>query len=306
MSLERMKIFSGSSNVELAKKICKALDLELGKMDIAKDPDGSTTVKIKEVVRGSTVYVIQSGYPNPDNQIMEFLLIADAMRRASAKVVAVLPLFPYSRFTKKGESRIPIGAKVVMDLLGELGVQRVIAMELHSSEIQGFTSKPVDHLFASSIFIEDIRIRFHDFMEDVVIVDPDGGSMKIVKAYARELKVGLAVTVGPDFVAGDVKGKTAIVLDDMVITCKTIRDSTEALRQNGAKEVHLYVTHNLAADSILDNLNGIDSITTTDTLAPSGGISMSNKIRVLSCSKLLAETLERIHNEDSISKLFVT
>jgi len=315
MFINHMKIFSGNSNPELAKKICEYLAVPLGHMEIRRFSDGEIFVEIKENVRGADVFVIQSTCPPVNEHLMELLIIIDALRRASARrITAVMPYYGYARQDRKTAPRTPITAKLVANLLTVAGARRVLTMDLHAGQIQGFFDIPVDHLFAAPVLLDYLKETFRD--EELVIVSPDAGGVERARAYAKRLGAGIAIVdkrrLRPNeskvmHVVGDVKGKVAIILDDMVDTAGTMCQAAKAIKDQGAKEVHGMATHPVLSGPAPERIKNsvLKSLVVTDTIPLREEVKDIKKIEVLSVAKLLGEAIRRIHADDSVSSLFV-
>lgn len=309
-----MKIFSGNANPELAKDICSYLEIPLSKVEVRTFSDGEIFVEIGENVRGRDVFVIQPTCPPVNNNLMELVIMVDALRRASARrITAVLPYYGYGRQDRKVAPRVPITAKVVAEMLMVVGVRRVLTMDLHAGQIQGFFNIPVDHLYAAPILLEYISGKFKD---NVVMVSPDAGGVERTRAFAKRLNAGLAIIdkrreraneSQAMNVIGDVKGKTAILLDDMVDTAGTLCAAADMLADAGAKEVHACSTHPVLSGPAIERLENsrIKSLVVTNSIPLNSNAKKCEKIKVLSISKLLGEAISRIHSEDSVSSLFV-
>ena len=308
-----MKVFSGNANPEMAKEICKHLDIPLSKVELKRFSDGEIFVEIGENVRGTDVFIIQPTCPPVNDHLMELVIMADALRRASARrITAVLPYYGYARQDRKVAPRVPITAKVVAEMLMVVGVRRVLSMDLHAGQIQGFFNIPVDHLYAAPILLDYINKSF----ENVVMVSPDAGGVERTRAFAKRLAADLAIIDKrrdrPNEsksmnVIGDVAGKTAILLDDMVDTAGTLCGAAAMLDAAGAREVHACCSHPVLSGPAIERLKNskIKSLVVTNTIPLNGGAKQCNKITVLSVSKLLGEAIGRIHSEDSVSSLFV-
>ncbi|MCM8791187.1 MAG: ribose-phosphate pyrophosphokinase [Candidatus Omnitrophica bacterium] len=306
-------IFSGNSNKPLALKICKFLKVELGNAAVDTFSDGEIRVKINENVRGHDVFVIQStSYPSNDN-IMELLIMIDALRRASAqRITAVLPYFGYARQDRKDQPRVPITAKLVANLLTVAGADRVLTVDLHAGQIQGFFDIPLDHLFAFTIFAEYLKKLKLD--KNLAIVSPDVGGIKTARAYAKRIRCDLAIVdkrrindreAEAMHIMGDVKGKNVVIVDDMVATAGSLVEAVDALKNAGALEVYATITHPVLCGPAIERLkkSDIKELIVTDTI-PIPKEKMIPKIKVLSVSSLLGEAIKRIHDEESISVLF--
>ena len=309
-----LSIFAGNSNAPLAERISEYLAKPLGRLKVNRFSDGETQVEIHENVRRREVYVIQSTCKPVNDNLVELLLLVDAFRRSSAaRVTAVIPYFGYSRQDKKVAPRVPISAKVVAELLETTGVDKVITMDLHAGQIQGFFNVPVDNLYAAPIIIEDIKIRFSD---DIIVVSPDAGGVERARAYAKRLDAGLAIVdkrrSAPNqakamAIIGDVEGKTAIVIDDMVDTAGTLTEAAGVIREKGAKEVHAYCTHPVLSGPAIDRIkdSSLNSLVATDTIPLSEEARACDKIKTLSIAKLVGEAIMRSYRGDSVNSLFV-
>ena len=314
MNLDKLLVFSGNANAALAKRVCARLELPLGDAAVKRFPDGEIDVKINDDVRNGDVFVVQPTCPPVNDSLMELLLLVDTFRRASAsRVTAVIPYFGYARKDRKDEGRVPISAKLVANLITRAGVDRVLCLDLHAPQIQGFFDIPVDHLYASPVLVEHFRRhRLHD-IADGCIVAPDVGGIKQARAYAKMLGLSLAIVdkrrVSPDqakavHVIGDVAGKRCILVDDMISTGGTISEAAFALRENGATEVHVAAAHGVFCGPAKERLEKapIDSIVVTDTIPQN---SMTPRgVTVLSVGDLLGDAILRIHQGRSVSKLF--
>jgi ribose-phosphate pyrophosphokinase len=308
-----MKIFSGNANFAMAEEIAEHLGMEVSRADVRKFSDGEIFIEIRENVRGTDSFIIQPTCTPVNDHLMELVIMADAMRRASARrITAVLPYYGYARQDRKVAPRVPISAKVVAEMLMAVGVRRVLCMDLHAGQIQGFFNIPVDHLYAAPVLIDYIRAHF----DDVIMISPDAGGVERTRAFAKRLNCGLAIIDKrrdrPNHseamhVIGDVRGKVAILMDDMVDTAGTLCNGADTLMENGAKEVHACCSHPVLSGPAVDRLNSsaIKSLVVTNTIPLRENARECKKIKVLSVSSLLAEAIRRIHNEDSVSSLFV-
>jgi ribose-phosphate pyrophosphokinase len=309
-----LKIFTGNANPSLAREICRYLKTPLGKASVGRFPDGEVEIKVLDNVRGADCYVIQpTSHPANDN-LMELLLLVDALRRASAhRVTPVIPYYGYGRQDRKAEPRVPISAKLVANLISASGAQRVLTMDLHAGQIQGFFDIPVDHLYANPVLIEYFKKKKMTNGE-VVVVSPDAGGTERARAFAKRLKTGLAVIdkrrLSPHEAAvmnviGDVKGKTALIIDDIVDTGGTLVKGAEALKKAGAARVLAAAAHGILAGPALDRLNDspVEELVITNTIPLDG--KESRRIKVLSVAPILGEAIRRIHDEKSVSALFV-
>lgn len=305
-----IKIFAGTASRYMGEEICKDLGVELGKMNVQHFADGEFEVSFEETVRGCEVYLVQSTFPNCDN-LMELLLMIDAAKRASAhSVIAVIPYFGWARQDRKDKPRVSIAAKLVADLLSAAGVNRVITMDLHADQIQGFFNVPVDHLYASSVFIPYIKSLK---LEDMVIATPDVGGAKRANSYAKYLNVPLVLchkqrakanVVATMTVIGDVKDKNVILIDDMVDTAGTITKAADLMLANGAKSVRALASHAIMSDPATDlvNKSGMTEMIFTNSIPYSKDC---KKATILSVAHLIADTIRRVHNNESISQQYV-
>ena len=311
----KMMVFTGNSNRDLAKKVSSRLYLELGSAKVDKFSDGEVTVELNENVRGKDVFVLQSTCEPTNDNLMELLLIIDALRRASAsRITAVVPYFGYARQDRRVRSaRVPISAKVVADTMVGVGVDRVLTVDLHAEQIQGFFTCPVDNVYGSPILNDDIvASKF----KDVVVVSPDIGGVVRARAIAKQLDdADLAIIdkrrprANESEVMnlfGDVEGRTAIMVDDMVDTAGTLCSAANALKERGATKVVAYCTHAVLSGKALDNVRNseLDELVVTDTIPLSDEAKSVKKIRQLTIADLLAESIRRVSNEESISALF--
>jgi ribose-phosphate pyrophosphokinase len=306
-----MKIFSGTSNPPLARSIAASIGVELGKCTVSAFPDGETFVKIEENVRGEDVFVVQSTSPPTNHHLMEMFIMMDALRRASAsRITAVLPFYGYARQDRKDQPRVPITAKLVANLLVAAGANRVLTMDLHAQQIQGFFDIPVDHLYAAPVMYEYLRRKS---LEDLVVVSPDVGGLKMAHAYSQVLNGGLAIVakrrksaeeVESMAVIGEIRGKNVLMVDDLTETAGTLANAAVLLRKKGAKKIYACVSHAILNDLGVERLrkSKIDELITTDTvLRPAiDGV----KITTLSVAGLLGEAIKRIHSNSSVTSLF--
>ena len=312
---DRIRIFSGNSNRSLAEKICENLNLPLGKAKVKTFSDGEVMVEIEENVRGRDIYIIQSTCAPTNNNLMELLVMMDALRRASAATItAVIPYYGYARQDRKAAPRTPITSKLVADLITTAGADRVVTIDLHAGQIQGFFNIPVDNLYAAPVILEHLKNKFAS--EDIVMVSPDAGGTERARAFAKRLECTLAVIdkrrTGPNVaevmhLIGEVAGKTAIILDDMIDTAGTLTQAARALKEHGAKSIYACATHGVLSGPAIDRIidSPIEEILITDTIPlPQTGKS-TGKIRVLTVSELLGEAIRRIHEDESVSSLFV-
>lgn len=306
-------VFSGNSNRALAKDICKYLDVNLGDASVDKFSDGEIRVKINENARGHDVFVVQSTCSPTNTNLMELLIMIDALRRASAqRITAVLPYFGYARQDRKDQPRVPITAKLVANILTVAGADRVLTVDLHAGQIQGFFDIPLDHLFAFTIFAEYIRKL--KIEQNLVIVSPDVGGIKTARAYAKKMRCGLAIVdkrrvsdkkAEAMHIMGNVKGKNVVIVDDMVATAGSLVEAVEALKSAGALDVYATITHPVLCGPAIERLgkSKLKELIVTDTIPVLGQKPLKN-MKVLSVAPLLGEAIERIHREESISVLF--
>ncbi len=316
MRVREWVILSGNANRPLAQKICEKLGKPLGHADVRRFSDGEIFVEVGENVRGRDVYVIQSTCRPVNDTLMELLIMIDALKRASAKeITAVVPYYGYARQDRKVGPRTPISAKLVADLFASAGATRVVAMDLHAGQIQGFFNIPFDNLFASPVLLQYLNKEMMDKGE-LVLVSPDAGGVERARAYAKRLNASVAMIdkrrTGPNVakamnVVGDVKGKTAIILDDMIDTAGTLCEAVHAVLDHGATKVYACATHGVLSGPAIERITAapIESVIVTDTIPLSDEARASNKIVQLSVADLLAEAIYRIHNYDSVSSLFV-
>ncbi len=311
--MDDLKIFSGNANRPLAEKICKHLGIPLGDAAVGRFSDGEISVEFRENVRGKDVYVIQpTSIPSNEN-LMELLVMMDALKRASARcVTAVVTYFAYARQDRKTAPRTPISAKLIADLITTSGAQRMLTMDLHSGQIQGFFNIPVDHLFAAPVILEYIK---ENFSPDAVVVSPDAGGVERARAFAKRLNTSLAIidkrreatAIKAMTLIGNVWGKEAIILDDMITSGATLTMAAELLMRHGVRTVHACVTHPVMSRNAVSNIQGslIQTVAVTDTIPLTPDAAALEKIRVLSVAPLLGDAIKRIHNNDSVSSLFV-
>jgi len=306
-------VFSGNASKSLASDICKFLDVKPGDATVDTFSDGEIHVKINENVRGHDVFVVQSTCYPVNGNLMELLIMIDALKRASAqRITAVLPYFGYARQDRKDQPRVPITAKLVANLLTVAGADRVLTIDLHAGQIQGFFDIPLDHLFAFKIFTDYIKkLKLNS---KLVVVSPDVGSIKTARAYAKSLRCGLAIVdkrrVNDEkaeamHIMGAVKGKHAIVVDDMVATAGSLAEAIDAIKKEGALDIYASITHPVLCGPALERIkkSPIKEMVVTDTI-PIPKEKMLPKIKVLSVASLLGEAIKRIHEEASISVLF--
>jgi ribose-phosphate pyrophosphokinase len=308
-------VFSGNSNRPLASDVCDVLEVALGRAEVRRFSDGEVMVEIAENVRGGDVFVIQSTCTPVNDHLMELLLMLDAFRRASAqRITAVIPYYGYSRQDRKVSPRVPISAKLVADLITAAGASRVLTIDLHAGQIQGFFDIPVDNLFASTVLLKDIQERLRN--GPVAVVSPDPGGVERARAFAKRLDATLAIIdkrrarpneVAEMRVVGDVEGQTAVIVDDIVDTAGTLATAASALRDAGATEVIACCTHPVLSGPAIDRIRDstLTSLVVTDTIPLRAAGQQCEKIKTLSVARLLAEAIRRTHREESISSLFV-
>jgi ribose-phosphate pyrophosphokinase len=316
MRMREWVVLSGNANRPLAQKICDKLGKTLGHAEARRFSDGEVFVEIGENVRGRDVYVIQSTCRPANDTLMELLIIIDALKRASAKeITAVIPYYGYARQDRKVAPRTPISAKLVADLLTSAGATRVVSMDLHAGQIQGFFDIPFDNLFSSPVLIDYVKKELmHD--GEVVLVSPDAGGVERVRAFAKRLNASVAMIdkrrTGPNVakamnVIGDVSGKTAIIVDDMIDTAGTLTEAAGAVLSHGATKVYACATHGVLSGPAISRImdSPIQRVIVTDTIPLSPEAEACGKIVQLSVADILAEAIYRIHNYDSVSSLFI-
>ena len=313
--MKDIKIFSGRANPELARRICQYLGLPMGKITLGDFPDGEISCKIEEDIRGRDVFLIQPTGPPVNNNLMELLIMIESCKRASAeRVTAVMPYYGYARQDRKDEGRVPITAKLVANLITRAGADRVLTMDLHAAQIQGFFDVPVDHLYAAPVLNE--HFLAHELTGDkIVIVSPDEGSIKRALGHVKRLGGRLAIvdkrrssaekTKQENIIGGPVEGKTVLMFDDIVSTAGSICGAAQILAKNGAAEIHVAATHGVLCGPAAERLKDapITSVVLTDTI-PLAEEQLLPKISVLSVSTLLGEGIKRIHRNESVSRLF--
>jgi ribose-phosphate pyrophosphokinase len=313
-TLNNIKIFTGNSNLALVEKVCDYLSIPLGNATVGRFPDGEIDVKVNEDVRGSDIFIIQPTCPPVNENLAELLILIDCFKRASsARITAVLPYYGYARKDRKDEGRVPITAKLVANLITKAGADRVLTMDLHAAQIQGFFDIPVDHLLAFPVLSEYYRKKD---LSDFVVVSPDVGGIKIARQYSNHLQMRLAVVdkrrMGPEeievgFVIGDVEGRNAIIIDDLIATGGSICQAARVLKEKGAKDIYVGATHPVLCGAAVEKLSKapIKELAITDTIPLNDHAkSLGAKIKVLSVSGLLGEAIKRIHTNMSISSMF--
>ena len=312
--MEGMAIFTGNSNPALAKKICKYLSCPLGAAEVKTFSDGEIQIEITENVRLKDVFVLQSTCSPVNDNLVELLLMIDAFKRSSARrITVVIPYFGYARQDKKVAPRVPISAKLVADMITLAGANRIITMDLHAGQVQGFFNIPVDNLFAAPVLIENIRNNFRD---ELVVVSPDAGGVERARAFAKRLNADLAIIdkrrVAPNqakamAVIGDVTDKVAVILDDMTDTAGTLTEAAEAVLHAGAREVHACCAHAVLSGPAIDRISDsvLKSLVVTDTIPLKDNAAACDKIKVLTISQLVGEAIIRSFRGDSVTSLFV-
>jgi ribose-phosphate pyrophosphokinase len=312
--LDRLKLFGGNSNPELTAKICQHLQIPQGKAVVQTFSDGEIMVEIGENVRGRDVFVMQSTCSPVNHNLMELLVLMDALKRASAwRITAVLPYYGYARQDTKVLPRVPISAKLVADLITVAGGHRVICLDLHANQIQGFFDIPVDNLFAAPVLLKYIRQYFNG---ELVVVSPDAGGVERARAFAKRLNVSLAIIdkrrdedqkVKAMHIVGEVEGKAAIILDDMVDTGGTLTEAAKALAENGALSINACCTHAVLSGNAIERIeeSAIENLIVTDSIPLQPETKGCKKIKVLTVANLLGEAIKRTHLNDSVSSLFV-
>jgi ribose-phosphate pyrophosphokinase len=309
-----LKIFGGRAHPSLTQEICDYLNLQPGNVSARNFSDGEVFCQIQENVRGSDVFVVQPTCEPVNENLMELLIMLDTFKRSSAsRVTAVLPYYGYARQDKKDQPRVPITAKLVADLISRAGADRVLTMDLHADQIQGFFDVPVDHLFAAPVLLEAVRDLK---IPDLVIVSPDAGGVERARAIAKRMEVGLAIVdkrrTAPNvaevmFVIGDVEGCNALIVDDIVDTAGTLTKTVEALKSKGARRVLAAGVHGVLSGPALERIaaSPIEAVLITNTTPLEKKLARSQKLRPLSVSALLGEAIRRIHENSSVSSLFV-
>jgi ribose-phosphate pyrophosphokinase len=314
MAFERMRIFTGNANPKLATAVCKHLNLSLGRCTVGRFSDGEVMVELMENVRGRDVFVLQSTCAPTNDNLMEIMVMVDALKRASAaRITAAIPYFGYARQDRRPRSaRVAITAKVVADMLSTVGVNRVMVMDLHADQIQGFFNIPVDNIYATPILLGDLWKRNY---EDLLVVSPDVGGVVRARAIAKRLDSDLAIidkrrpkaNVSEVMnIIGDVDGRVCVIMDDLVDTANTLCKAASALKERGAKKVVAYCTHPVFSGGAVERIatSDLDEVVVTDTIPLTVEAQACPRIRQLSCAQLLAETMTRISNEESVSSLF--
>ncbi len=308
-------IFSGRANHDLSQRLCEYLGLPLGKISLGDFPDGEISCRVEEDIRGRDIFLVQPTCPPVNDNLMELLIMIDCCKRASAeRITAVIPYFGYARQDRKDAGRVPITAKLSADIITRAGADRVLTMDLHAAQIQGFFDVPVDHLYGAPVLNDHFVAKKYK-PEELVIVSPDEGSIKRALGHYKRLGGKLAIvdkrrssaeeTQQENIIGGPVEGRIALIFDDMISTAGSICGAAEVLRESGVREVHVAATHGVLCGGAVDRLTNapIDSVVITDTI-PLERENISDKFQVLSVAELLGEAVKRIHRNESISRLF--
>ncbi|MBM7332462.1 MAG: ribose-phosphate pyrophosphokinase [Alcanivorax sp.] len=313
--MSKLVVFSGSANPELAEAMVKQLNIPLGDADVGVFSDGEVSVDIQENVRGKDVFIVQSTCNPTNDHLMELLVMADALRRSSAgRITAVMPYFGYARQDRRVRSaRVPITAKVVADMITAVGIDRVVTVDLHADQIQGFFDIPVDNVYGTPLFVADIERQKHD---DLMVVSPDVGGVVRARALAKQLNDADLAIIDKRrpkanesqvmHIIGEVEGRTCVLVDDIVDTAGTLCKAAQALKDHGAAKVYAYCTHAVLSGPAIDNISNsaMDQLVVTDTIPLSEQGRQCDKIRVLRLAPMLAETVRRVNNEESLSAMF--
>ena len=311
----RLKVFSGRANIPLAEKVAEYLDDSLGKISLGNFPDGEISVRIDEDVRGRDIFIIQPTCPPVNDNLMELLIIIDSFKRSSAeRITAVLPYYGYARQDRKDVGRVPITAKLVADILTEAGANRVLALDLHAAQIQGFFNIPVDHLHGGPVICDHMR-KLDIPPRDLIILSPDEGSIKKALLYQKKLGGGIAIvdkrrssateTKQANLIGASLDGRVAVIFDDMISTAGSVVGAANVAKLNGAREIYACATHAVLCDNAVGRLRDspIKQVVVTDTIPIPPNKQLKN-IKVLSVASLLADAIKRIHFNESVSKLF--
>jgi len=309
-----LMVFTGNANPDLAKKIVDHLGMPLGNVSVSQFSDGEIAVELHDNVRGRDVFVVQPTCAPTNDNLMELIVMVDALRRASAgRITAVVPYFGYARQDRRVRSaRVPITAKVVADMMVGVGVDRVLTVDLHAEQIQGFFDVPVDNVYGSPVLLEDIE---QQKFEDLIVVSPDIGGVVRARAVAKQLGIDLAIidkrrpranVAEVMHIIGEIEGRTCLLVDDIIDTAGTLCSAAKALKQHGAKRVIAYCTHPVLSGNAIDNINGseLDELVVTDSIPLSEAAKGCARIRSLTLSKMLAEAVRRLSNEESLSAMF--
>ena len=311
--MDKVSVVTGNANLELANNICKYLKIKLTNCFVGRFSEGEIRVKINENIRGKDVFVVQPTCPPVNENLMELLILIDALKRASAKrITAVMPYYGYARQDRKDQPRVPITAKLVANLITVSGADRVLTMDLHAGQIQGFFDIPMDHLFAVGVFVDYFQKLG---IKDLVVVSPDVGGIKMARAYAKRLSAGLAIVdkrrVSPEsteavHILGNIKNKNILITDDLISTGSSLIEAIEILSRRGAREIRAAISHGVLCHPAIERINSCEHLAElmiTDSI-PLDDSKKYPKIKVLSISELLGEAIKRIHNEESVSSLF--
>ncbi len=314
MSYDSLMVFTGNANPKLAEAVAQHLDITLGRATVARFSDGEVMVELLENVRGKDVFILQSSCAPTNDNLMEVMVMADALKRASAgRITAAMPYFGYARQDRRPRSaRVAITAKLVADMLTSAGVNRLLTMDLHSDQIQGFFDIPVDNIYASPILLADV---WRQNYPNLIVVSPDVGGVVRARALAKQLDADLAIIdkrrPKPNVskvmnIIGEVSGRTCLIMDDLVDTANTLCEAAKALKEKGATRVLAYCTHPVLSGPAVERIeaSAIDELVVTDTIPLSEAASNCRRIRQLSTAELMAETIRRINNEESVSSLF--
>ncbi|HBL86146.1 MAG TPA: ribose-phosphate pyrophosphokinase [Alcanivorax sp.] len=313
--MSKLVIFAGNANPELASSMAEQINIPLGDADVGVFSDGEVAVDIQENVRGKDVFIVQSTCQPTNNNLMELLVMADALRRSSAgRITAVIPYFGYARQDRRVRSaRVPITAKVVADMIAAVGIDRVVTVDLHADQIQGFFDIPVDNVYGTPLFVADIERQKHD---DLMVVSPDVGGVVRARALAKQLNDADLAIIDKRrpkanesqvmHIIGEVEGRTCVLVDDIVDTAGTLCKAAQALKDHGAAKVIAYCTHPVLSGPAIDNISNsaMDQLVVTDTIPLSEQGRQCDKIRVLRLAPMLAETIRRVNNEESLSAMF--
>lgn len=315
MPYNNLMVFTGNANPALAQAVASHLNIELGQADVGRFSDGEVSVELQEHVRGRDVFVLQSTCAPTNDNLMEMLVMIDALKRASAgRITAAIPYFGYARQDRRSRSsRVPIAAKLVANMLAAAGVDRVLTMDLHAEQIQGFFDIPVDNIYALPILLDDIQKQNH---ENLLVVSPDHGGVVRARSLAKRLESDLAIidkrrpkanVAEVMNIIGDVRDRTCVIMDDIVDTAGTLCKAAAALKKNGAKKVVAYCTHPVLSGAAIERVasSELDELVVTDTIPLRDEAKACSRIRQLSVADILADTIQRISNEDSVSSLFI-
>jgi ribose-phosphate pyrophosphokinase len=313
--LKALTIFTGNANRALAQSICDYVEVPLGNAEVTRFADGEIYVEINENVRGVNCFVVQPTCAPANDNLMELLVMIDALKRASAgSIVAVIPYFGYARQDRKSKPRTPISARLVADLLTAAGVERVLSIDLHAGQIQGFFNIPVDHLYGMPVLLEPLKQRIQ--LDNAVVVSPDAGGVERARAYSKRLGTSLAIIdkrrPAPNVsevvnIIGDVKDRDAIIVDDMIDTAGTVCAAAQAIKDKGARNVFAVASHGVLSNPAVERITAspIQELLITDTIPPRPDVRACAKIKVFSVAKMVGEAVKRIHHGDSISSLFI-